>query len=82
MVLKRISMMITILGFVLIWFGINQSNDILLIVAIALLFTGLSGMYWGFRNMRGSGLLYGNRLFYVVAGILILIVLVGMFLRF
>ncbi len=50
-------MMITILGLVLIWIGVNQKNDILMLIAVALLFTGLSGLYWGFRNMRGSGIL-------------------------
>ncbi len=80
MALKRISMMLTILGFVLIWFGINQSNNIILVVALGLLFTGLTGLYWGFRTMKGAGLLYGNRLFFVVAGIFALIVIGGVFL--
>ncbi len=54
--IKRASMMITIIGLILIWFGVNQDNDILLLIALALLFTGFSGMYWGFRNMRGAGI--------------------------
>lgn len=80
MALKRISMFITILGFVLIWFGINQSNDIILVVALGLIFTGLTGLYWGFRTMRGAGILQGNRLFFVVAGVFALIVIGGVFL--
>jgi len=48
-------MMITIIGLILIWFGVNQDNDMLLLIALALLFTGFSGLYWGFRNMRGAG---------------------------
>ena len=56
MALKRVSMMITILGLVLIWFGVNQDNDILLLIALAMLFTGFTGLYWGFRNMRGAGI--------------------------
>jgi len=55
--IKRASLMITILGLVLIWIGVNQKNDVVMLIAVALLFTGLSGMYWGFRNMRGSGIL-------------------------
>ncbi|MCP6727418.1 MAG: hypothetical protein KJI69_05415 [Patescibacteria group bacterium] len=54
--IKRASMMITIIGLILIWFGVNQDNDMLLLIALALLFTGFSGMYWGFRNMRGAGI--------------------------
>ncbi len=54
--IKRASMMITIIGLILIWFGVNQDNDMLLLIALALLFTGFSGLYWGFRNMRGAGI--------------------------
>jgi len=54
--IKRASMVITIIGLILIWFGVNQDNDMLLLIALALLFTGFSGMYWGFRNMRGAGI--------------------------
>jgi ABC-type nitrate/sulfonate/bicarbonate transport system permease component len=54
--IKRASMMITIIGLILIWFGVNQENDMLLLIALALLFTGFSGLYWGFRNMRGAGI--------------------------
>ncbi len=55
MAIKRVSMLITILGLVLIWFGITQKNDILSLVALALLSTGFTGLYWGFRIMRGAG---------------------------
>lgn len=55
--IKRASLMITILGLVLLWIGANQKNDIVMLIAVALLFTGLSGLYWGFRNMKGSGIL-------------------------
>ncbi len=54
--IKRASMIITIIGLILIWFGVNQGNDMLLLIALALLFTGFSGLYWGFRNMRGAGI--------------------------
>ncbi len=82
MAIKRISMMLTILGFVLIWFGVNQSNDIMLVVAMGLIFTGLTGLYWGFRTMRGAGILQGNRLFFIVAGIFALLIIAGVFLGF
>lgn len=46
-------MLILILGLVLLWFGLNENNEILLIISIFLLFAGVIGLYWGFTTMRG-----------------------------
>ncbi len=80
--IKRISMLLTILGFVLLWFGINENNQILLIAGLGLVFTGVIGMYYGFTNMKGSGLLRGNNLLLMFGGIITLAVVVGILLGF
>lgn len=73
-------MMITILGFVLLYFGINTSNQILLLSSLGLIFTGVIGMYWGFTNMKGSGFLRGNNMFLIFAGFIALAVVLGIVL--
>lgn len=78
--IKRVSMLITILGFVLLWFGINQNNQILLISSLALIFTGVIGLYYGFNNMKGSMLFRNNNLFLILAGIIGLAVVIGVLL--
>lgn len=80
--IKRLSMLITILGFLLLWFGLNQNNEILLLVSLGLIFTGVIGMYWGFYNMKGSGLLRSNKLLLISAGFIALLVVIGVMLGF
>jgi len=80
--IKRISMLLTILGFVLLWFGINESNQILLIGGLGLVFTGVIGLYYGFVNMKGTGLLRGNNLLLMFGGIIALAIIVGILLGF
>lgn len=73
-------MFITILGLVLLWFGVNEDNQYLLLVSLVLIFGGIGGMYWGLNNMRGSRLLKNNNIVFVSIGIIGIVIVIGIFL--
>ncbi len=78
--IKRASIFIAILGLVLLWFGVNQDNQIFLLVSLVLIFVGVGGFYWGINNMRGSRLLKNNNLILVSIGVIGLVIVLGIFL--
>ena len=75
-------MLLTVLGFVLLYFGINQNESILLLASLVFIFIGFGGLYYGFNNMRGSMLLRNNNLFIILAGFIAVAVVLSIFIGY